>query len=119
MFESIDLAIKFSLIKEYWSPKIVGEFNDSYVKIAKLYGEFVWHHHEAEDELFLVYKGKLTIKLRDRSIQLAAGEFIIIPRGTDHLPVAEEEVQVILVEPKSTVNTGNVQNEQTIEASWI
>jgi len=112
--EKVNLADKFSLFQEYWSPKIVGELNDSHVKLAKLKGEFVWHHHDNEDELFLVVKGRLLIKLRNRDIWLDEGEFTIIPRGVEHLPVAEEEVHVLLLEPKSTLNTGNVQNERTV-----
>jgi mannose-6-phosphate isomerase-like protein (cupin superfamily) len=117
--EKVNLADKFGLFQEYWSPKIAGELNDSYLKLAKLKGEFVWHHHEAEDELFLVVKGRLVIKLRDRDISLDEGEFVIIPRGVEHCPVAEEEVHVLLLEPKSTVNTGNVQSERTVGAQWI
>ena len=112
--EKINLTDKFSLFQEYWSPKIVGELNDSHVKLAKLKGEFVWHHHDNEDELFLVVKGRLLIKLRDRDIWLDEGEFTIIPKGVEHLPVAEEEVHVLLLEPKSTLNTGNVQSERTV-----
>jgi mannose-6-phosphate isomerase-like protein (cupin superfamily) len=115
----INIANKFNLFQEYWSPRIAGELNDSYLKLAKLKGEFVWHHHENEDEMFLVVKGKLIIKLRDRDIRLEEGEFVIIPRGVEHCPVAEEEVHVILLEPKSTLNTGNIQNERTIAAQWI
>ena len=117
--EKVNLANKFGLIQEYWSPKIAGELNDSYLKLAKLKGEFVWHHHEAEDELFLVVQGRLLIKLRDRDILLDEGEFVIIPRGVEHCPVAEEEVHVLLLEPKSTVNTGNVQSERTVGEQWI
>ena len=112
--EKVNLGDKFSLFQEYWSPKIVGELNDSHVKLVKLKGEFVWHHHEHEDELFLVVKGRLLIKLRDRDIWLDEGEFAIIPKGVEHLPVADEEVHVLLLEPKSTLNTGNVQNERTV-----
>lgn len=112
--EKVNLADKFSLFQEYWSPKIVGELNDSHVKLAKLKGEFIWHHHDNEDELFLVVKGRLLIKLRNRDIWLDEGEFTIIPRGVEHLPVAEEEVHVLLLEPKATLNTGNVQNERTV-----
>lgn len=115
----INLAQKFSLFQETWRPRIVGELNDSYVKLVKLKGEFFWHHHVDEDELFLVVKGKLLIKLRDRDLWLDEGEFVIIPRGIEHCPVAEEEVQVLLLEPKSTLNTGNVQNERTVNAHWI
>lgn len=112
--DKVNLAQKFSLFQEYWSPKIAGEINDSYVKLVKFKGEFVWHHHETEDELFLVVKGRLLIKLRDQDIFLEEGEFVIIPRGVEHLPVAEEEAQVLLLEPKTTLNTGNVQTERTI-----
>ena len=114
--EKVNVASKFALFQDCWSPKIVGELNDSYVKLVKLKGEFVWHEHEAEDELFLVVKGKLLIKLRDRNLWLDEGEFVVIPRGVEHLPVAEEEVQVLLLEPKSTLNTGNVRNERTVAA---
>ncbi|MCL4530423.1 MAG: cupin domain-containing protein [Chloroflexi bacterium] len=119
MSDVINLANKFNLFQEPWHPKIVGKLNDSYVKLAKLKGEFVWHHHDNEDELFLVVKGTLVIKLRDRDLTIHEGEFAIIPKGVEHLPVAEEEVQVLLLEPKSTSNTGNVQNERTVEAEWI
>ena len=119
MIEKVNLNQKLSLFSEQWSPKIVGELNDSYVKVVKLQGEFVWHQHVSEDELFLVIRGKLTIKLRDGDIHLDPGEFVIIPRGVEHLPVAPEEVEVLLLEPKSTVNTGDVQNERTREAEWI
>ena len=112
--EKVSLADKLSRFSDYWSPKVVGDLNESYVKLVKLKGEFVWHHHEAEDELFLVVKGKLLIKLRDRDIELEEGEFVIIPRGVEHLPVAEEEVHVLLLEPKSTLNTGDVVNERTV-----
>ncbi len=115
----IHLKEKFDLIQQYWSPRIAGELNDSYVKLAKLKGEFVWHHHEHEDELFLVVKGSLTIRLRDRDLHLAEGDFVIIPRGVEHCPVAEEEVHVLLLEPKSTRNTGNVENERTVDPDWI
>ncbi|HUH98835.1 MAG TPA: cupin domain-containing protein [Anaerolineales bacterium] len=119
MLNTINLADKFNLFPEPWHPKIVGELNGSYVKLAKLKGEFVWHQHANEDELFLVIKGTLVIKLRDQQLTIHEGEFVIIPRGVEHLPVAEEEVQVLLLEPKSTRNTGNVQNERTVEAEWI
>ena len=116
---AVNIASKFSMIEEFWSPRIAGELNDSYVKLAKLKGEFVWHHHENEDELFLVVKGKLLIKLRERDIWLEEGEFAIIPKGIEHCPVAEEEVQVLLLEPKSTLNTGNIHNERTKTDQWI
>jgi mannose-6-phosphate isomerase-like protein (cupin superfamily) len=113
--EKVNLVEKFSLFDEYWSPKIVGELNGQWVKLAKLKGEFVWHHHEAEDELFLVVKGRLVIKLRERDVVLDEGEFFIIPRGVEHQPVAEQEAHVLLFEPKSTLNTGNVRSERTVE----
>jgi mannose-6-phosphate isomerase-like protein (cupin superfamily) len=113
--EKVNLSEKLSRFNDCWSPKIVGELNDSHVKLVKLKGEFVWHHHEDEDEMFLVVKGKMTIKLKDRQIELEEGEFVIIPRGVEHLPVADEEAHVLLLEPKSTLNTGNVLDEKTVE----
>jgi len=115
----INIAQKFNLFNEHWSPRIAGEINDSHIKLAKLHGEFVWHQHENEDEMFLIVKGKLLIKLRDRDLWLNEGEFVIIPKGVEHCPVAEEEVHVMLLEPKSTLNTGDQQNERTVEAQWI
>jgi mannose-6-phosphate isomerase-like protein (cupin superfamily) len=112
--EKVNLAEKFNQFNEYWKPKIAGELNESYVKLAKLKGEFVWHKHDTEDELFLVVKGTLLIKLRDRDVWLNEGEFFIVPKGVEHLPVAEEEVHLVLLEPKSTLNTGDVQNERTV-----
>lgn len=112
----VNLAQKFSSFFDYWSPKIAGELNDSHIKLAKLKGEFVWHQHENEDELFLVVKGRLLIKLRDRDLWVHEGEFVVIPKGVEHLPVAADEVQVVLIEPKTTLNTGNVQNERTVAA---
>ena len=117
--DTVNIAYKLGLFQEYWSPKIVGELNDSYVKLVKLKGEFVWHQHENEDELFLVVKGRLLIKLRDRDLWIGEGEFVIVPRGVEHCPVAEDEVHVLLLEPKSTVNTGDVQNERTVASQWI
>jgi mannose-6-phosphate isomerase-like protein (cupin superfamily) len=114
MIEKVNLSQKFSLFSDYWSPKIAGELNDSHVKLVKLKGEFVWHHHEEEDELFLVVKGQLVIKLRDQDISLEAGEFVIIPKGVEHCPVAEDEVHVLLLEPKTTLNTGNIRGEKTV-----
>jgi mannose-6-phosphate isomerase-like protein (cupin superfamily) len=112
--EVVNLNDKLSKVKEYWSPKIVGEVNDTLVKIVKFTGEFVWHHHDDEDELFLVVKGRLRMKFRDREVVLAPGEFIVVPKGVEHLPVADQEVEVVLIEPKSTLNTGNVRNERTL-----
>ncbi|HSH77111.1 MAG TPA: cupin domain-containing protein [Herpetosiphonaceae bacterium] len=114
MMEKVNLEQKFELFGEYWRPKVVGELNGQQVKLAKLKGEFVWHHHAEEDELFLVLKGRLVIKLRDGEIVLHEGEFVVVPRGVEHLPVAEEEVHVLLLEPASTLNTGNVRNERTV-----
>jgi mannose-6-phosphate isomerase-like protein (cupin superfamily) len=113
--QKVNLSEKFSLFDEYWSPKIVGELNGQFVKLVKLKGEFVWHHHQAEDELFLVVRGRLVIQLRDKDVNLEEGEFLIVPRGVEHKPVAEEETFVLLFEPKTTLNTGNVQNERTAE----
>lgn len=113
--DKVNLIQKLGLFSEHWSPKIVGELNESYIKVAKLKGEFVWHHHEKEDEMFLVMKGKLMIRFRDKDIRIAEGEFLIIPKGVEHLPVAEEEVWVMLIEPKSTLNTGNIKNDRTVE----
>ena len=115
----INLTQKFALFHEHWSPRIVGKLNDSHVKLAKLKGEFVWHQHEREDELFLVVKGRLQIKLHDRDLWINEGEFVIILRGVEHCPVAEQEVHVLLLEPKSTVNTGDQKNERTVKAKWI
>ncbi len=112
--EKVNLAQKLGLFTDYWSPKVVGELNGQQVKLVKLKGEFVWHHHAEEDELFLVLKGRLVIKLRDGEIVLDEGEFVVVPRGVEHLPVAEEEVHVLLLEPASTLNTGNVRNERTV-----
>src|SRR5712692_3793344 len=118
--DKVNLVQKFSLFQEHWNPKIAGELNDSYIKLVKLKGEFVWHHHDTEDELFLVIKGRLLIKLRDRDIFLEEGEFVIIPRGVEHLPIAEEEAHVVLLEPKTTLNTGNVNDEKTlVNPEWI
>lgn len=112
--EKVNLAEKLSLFDAYWSPKLVGELNGQYVKLVKIKGEFVWHHHEAEDELFLVLQGRLVIQLRDRDVTLDAGEFFVVPRGVEHKPVAEEEAHVLLFEPASTLNTGNVKDERTV-----
>ncbi|MCZ6841365.1 MAG: cupin domain-containing protein [SAR324 cluster bacterium] len=117
--EKVNLAEKFSRFGEHWRPKIVGEVNDVHVKLVKLQGEFMWHQHEREDELFLVIKGRLQIKLRDGDLWLEPGELAVIPRGVEHCPVAEKEAHVLLLEPKSTVNTGNLTNERTSAAEWI
>src|SRR5262249_56620253 len=113
---AVNLSKKLDAFQEFWSPKIVGELNDSYVKLAKLKGEFVWHHHDAEDELFLVLKGSLLMKLRNRDIRVEQGELVIILRDVDHLPVAEVETQVLLLEPKSTLITRYIKNVRTLSA---
>jgi len=112
--DKINLQEKFSQFSDYWKPKIAGELNDSHVKLVKFRGEFVWHHHENEDELFLVVKGRMQMRFRDRDVWVNEGELIIVPRGVEHMPVAPEEVQVVLLEPKTTLNTGNIQNERTV-----
>ena len=120
MINKVNIAEKFDQFEEQWSPRIVGQLNDSYVKLVKIEGEFVWHHHTNEDELFLVVQGSFTMKLRDRDIAVREGEFIIIPRGVEHKPVTEAECWIMLLEPMTTVNTGNVTNEQTkIEDEWV
>ena len=115
----VNLAEKFSRFSDHYSPKIVGEVNDSYVKLVKLKGEFVWHHHDTEDELFLVVEGTLRMGIREegseREEMIRPGEFIIVPRGVEHRPAANEEVHLMLLEPKTTLNTGNVRNERTRE----
>ena len=111
----VNLAEKFASFSDTWSPKVVGELNGQHVKLARLRGEFVWHTHDHEDELFLVVKGRLTMRLRDRDTVVNEGEFIIVPRGVEHLPVADEECQVLLFEPAPTLNTGDVRNERTVE----
>jgi mannose-6-phosphate isomerase-like protein (cupin superfamily) len=117
--EKINLKQKLSSFSEHWQPRIVGELNGQHIKIVKLLGDFVWHHHDAEDELFLVVKGSITIKLRDRDVNLSEGEFFIVPRGVEHCPVAKEEAHIVLFEPAGTLNTGNLRNERTYEASAI
>ena len=111
--ETINLQEKFSLFSDYWNPRIIGEVNECHVKAVKLKGEFIWHHHEHEDELFLVVKGMLRMKFRDHETLVREGEFIIVPRGVEHLPVADDEVHIVLIEPKTTLNTGNITNERT------
>jgi mannose-6-phosphate isomerase-like protein (cupin superfamily) len=118
--EKVNLAQKFSLLSDYWQPKIVGELNGQHVKLVKFKGPFIWHHHDEENELFLVVKGMFRMELRDRDIELRPGEFLIVPRGVEHRPVADEEVHVLLFEPVSTINTGNMNGEMTVdEPEWI
>jgi mannose-6-phosphate isomerase-like protein (cupin superfamily) len=111
---AVNLAEKFAKFQDYWNPRILGELNDCHVKAVKIKGEFVWHHHDHEDELFLVVQGTLRMRFRDRDELIREGEFIIVPRGVEHLPVADEEVHIILLEPKTTLNTGNIENERTV-----
>ncbi len=112
--EKVNIAQKFTHIRDYWKPHIAAELNGQLVKLVKLKGEFVWHHHENEDEMFLVVKGRFRIEFRDRHVWLEEGEFIVVPRGVEHRPVAEEEAWILLFEPASTLNTGNVINDRTL-----
>jgi mannose-6-phosphate isomerase-like protein (cupin superfamily) len=114
MVDKVNLAEKLALLEEPWSPRVIGDVNDCAVKLVKLQGEFVWHHHEAEDELFLVVKGRFRMELRDRTVTLEEGELIVVPRGVEHRPVAEEEAHVLLFEPRTVVNTGNVVEARTV-----
>lgn len=109
----VSLKEKFSQFSDHWNPRIIGELNGQQVKAAKLKGEFFWHHHDNEDEMFLVIKGKLKMEFRDKVEEIKEGEFIIVPRGIEHKPIAEEEVELLLFEPASTLNTGNIENEKT------
>jgi len=112
----VNLRDKLSSFNAHWNPKIVGELNGQQVKLVKFLGEFVWHHHDNEDELFLVVNGRFTMQFRDRDIALEASEFLIVPRGVEHRPVAAQEVHVLLFEPATTLNTGNVVSERTVAA---
>jgi mannose-6-phosphate isomerase-like protein (cupin superfamily) len=112
--ETVNLAETFSKFQDYWKPRLLGRVNDFNVKAVKLKGEFLWHHHEKEDELFLVVKGTLRMKFRDHETVVREGEFVIVPHGVEHLPVADEEVHIILFEPETTLNTGNISNERTV-----
>ena len=112
--DKVNVAQKLSLFDERWSPKIVGELNGQHVKLVKISGEFVWHHHDDEDEMFLVVDGRFRMEFRDRKVWIERGEFIVVPRGVEHKPVAEEETSVMLFEPASTLNTGNVTDEMTV-----
>jgi mannose-6-phosphate isomerase-like protein (cupin superfamily) len=111
--EKVNLAEKFSLFTDYYNPRIVGELNNQQVKLAKLKGEFIWHKHEEEDELFLVVKGRLIMELRDRTVEIKEGEFLVVPHGVEHKPVAPEEVHVLLFEPATTLNTGDTVSDRT------
>ena len=113
--EKVNLAEKLRTFRDLWSPKIVGQVNDFHVKLVKLKGEFVWHHHDREDELFLVLRGRMTVQLPEGDVQVGEGEFVVVPRGMEHRPIALEETHVLLLEPASTVNTGNVRDARTRE----
>jgi mannose-6-phosphate isomerase-like protein (cupin superfamily) len=117
--QKVNLADKLALFSELWSPKAIGQVNDFHVKLVKLKGEFVWHRHEAEDELFLVLHGRLRMQFRDREVVVEPGELIVVPHGTEHRPVADEEAHVLLLEPSSTVNTGTAGGERTREVEWL
>ena len=120
--QKVNIAEKFTLFNEHFTPKIIGEANGQYVKIAKIQGEFVWHSHEAEDELFLVFKGVMTIEMRDRTIQLGEGEMFIVPKGVEHRTLAEDETYIMMIEPKSTAHSGTVQSDLTVPTeaqTWI
>ena len=112
--DKVNIKDRFALFDEHWSPKIVGELNGQHVKLVKLLGEFVWHHHDEEDELFLLVKGRFRMEFRDRSVTLEEGEFIVVPRGVEHRPVADEEAHILLFEPASTLNTGNIRGEMSV-----
>ena len=111
----INLKEKFSLFNETWSPKLVGELNGQHIKVSKIKGEFIWHKHDDADEMFLVIKGSITIKMRDQDVTLNEGEFFIVPKGVEHKPIAEEEAHIMLFEPAGTVNTGEVESDQTVK----
>ena len=115
MSEKVNLTEKFALFSDTWSPKVVAELNGQHVKLAKLEGEFDWHHHEEEDELFLVVRGALSIHLRDRVVDLTEGEFFVVPKGVEHKPSALGVAEVLLLEPASTLNTGNLRNARTVD----
>jgi mannose-6-phosphate isomerase-like protein (cupin superfamily) len=112
--DKVNIAQKLSMFDMHWSPKIVGELNGQHVKLVKFLGEFVWHHHDDEDEMFLVVDGRFRMEFRDREVWIEEGEFIVVPRGVEHRPVAEEEASVMLFEPATTLNTGNVTGEMTV-----
>jgi mannose-6-phosphate isomerase-like protein (cupin superfamily) len=115
MIERVRLSEKFARFTEHWSPKVVGELNGQQVKLVKFQGAFTWHHHEREDELFLVHRGTFRMEFRDGTVELSAGDFLVVPRGVEHRPVADEEVEVLLFEPASTLNTGNVRDARTVD----
>lgn len=119
MIQKVNLADAFARFDDHWHPRIAAELNDAYLKLVKVQGEFVWHHHAAEDDLFLVVKGTLVVKLRDGEVRLGPGELAVVPRGVEHLPVAAAEVHLLLLEPKTTVNTGSASGDRTAPDEWI
>jgi mannose-6-phosphate isomerase-like protein (cupin superfamily) len=122
MRQKVNLKEKFSLFSEHWTPKIVGEANNQFIKLAKTQGEMIWHKHDGEDELFLVIKGKLMIQMRDETVELGEGEFYVVPKGVEHCPRADEETHILLIEPKTTLHTGAVESEMTVPVEnqeWI
>ena len=114
--DKVNLAEKFESIDDYWNPRIVGELNGQHVKLVRLEGEFIWHHHDDEDELFYVLEGLLRMEFRDRAVDIGPGEFLVVPRGVEHRPVAIEKTRLMLFEPASTINTGNIVSERTVHA---
>ena len=115
MIEKVNLAAKFASFDEPWQPKIVAELNDAHVRIAKIEGEFIWHHHDDEDELFWVVAGRMRMQFRDGDVVVEPGELIVVPRGVEHCPIGEDGCQIVMIEPKTTLNTGNVRNERTVD----
>ncbi len=112
--DPVNLAAVFTRFSDHWSPKVIGDINDMQIKAVKLKGDFVWHHHDSEDELFLVHRGRLLMRFRDRERWVGQGEFIIVPHGVEHQPFADDECEVVLLEPRTTLNTGNVRNDRTV-----
>lgn len=119
IMDKVNLSEKFSLFTERWSPKIVGQVNDMHVKIGKIKGEFEWHSHENEDEMFLVVDGRMILRFRDKDVIVNPGEFIVVPKGVEHMPVADEETQIMMFEPAGTVNTGDNESERQVEPEWL
>jgi len=117
--DKVNLADKFAKITEHWQPRIAAELNGQHVKLVKLLGDFPWHHHETEDELFFVVSGRLLLRFRDREITLEPGELMVVPHGVEHTPFAEEETQILLFEPVGTLNTGIEENDRTVQPEWV
>ncbi len=119
MPEKVNLAAKFALFSEQWSPKIVGQVNDMHIKLGRIEGEFIWHSHENEDEMFMVINGSMTLRFRDKDVVVNPGEFIVVPRGVEHMPVAQSETQIMMIEPATTVNTGTRESDRTVNPEKI